>query len=236
MVRGIAQGTPTKHLAAELGIDRGHLLERRHDIQAVLARRLSPLSHLGDMVTETDELYQMLARKAANTLIQQTRRAAVPITPVVTAPGRVIDRRLQGWSAVAAGTSACRSVTTAIVQRSSPLWKRIPVMMRRSTPMNGRPIADYQRQAACIRPSAMLQDIANGRGMMTVMASVKSILHTNTIEGIWTGLRNFLRPFRGVSKWFLDQYSAVFEWAHNLKRVTADFLRAMMLPFTSKPI
>jgi len=28
--------------AAELGIDRGQLLERRHDIQAVLARRLSP--------------------------------------------------------------------------------------------------------------------------------------------------------------------------------------------------
>ncbi len=42
LLRGIAQGTPTKHLAAELGIDRGHLLERRHDIQAVLARRLSP--------------------------------------------------------------------------------------------------------------------------------------------------------------------------------------------------
>jgi len=42
ILRGIAQGTPTKHLANELGIDRGHLLERRHAIQAVLARRLSP--------------------------------------------------------------------------------------------------------------------------------------------------------------------------------------------------
>jgi len=42
LLRGIAQGIPTKHLAAELGIDRGHLLERRHEIQAVLARRLSP--------------------------------------------------------------------------------------------------------------------------------------------------------------------------------------------------
>src|SRR4051794_39383473 len=42
LLRGIAQGTPTKHLADELAIDRGHLLERRHEIQAVLARRLSP--------------------------------------------------------------------------------------------------------------------------------------------------------------------------------------------------
>jgi hypothetical protein len=41
MVRGIAPGTPTKHLAAELGSDRGHLLSRRHDIQAVVADRLS---------------------------------------------------------------------------------------------------------------------------------------------------------------------------------------------------
>jgi transposase-like protein len=42
ILRGIAQGIPTKHLAAELGIDRGHLLERRHAIQALLARQLSP--------------------------------------------------------------------------------------------------------------------------------------------------------------------------------------------------
>ena len=60
-------------------------------------------------------------------------------------------------------------------------------------------------------------------------------VHDNTMEGIWTGLRNFLRPFRGVSKWFLSQYVGIFEWVHNLKRVTGTFLRAMMLPYTSKP-
>jgi hypothetical protein len=27
--------------------------------------------------------------------------------------------------------------------------------------------------------------------------------HCNTQEGIWTGLRNFLRPFRGVHKKYL---------------------------------
>jgi transposase-like protein len=46
ILRGIAQGTPTNHLAAELGIDRGHLLERRHHIQALVAQRLSPLRTL----------------------------------------------------------------------------------------------------------------------------------------------------------------------------------------------
>jgi hypothetical protein len=33
ILQGFAQGTPTLHLAKELGIDRKHLLERRHKIQ-----------------------------------------------------------------------------------------------------------------------------------------------------------------------------------------------------------
>ena len=42
ILRGIAQGVPTQHLAAEVGVDRGHLLARRHHIQAMLAQHLSP--------------------------------------------------------------------------------------------------------------------------------------------------------------------------------------------------
>lgn len=53
-------------------------------------------------------------------------------------------------------------------------------------------------------------------------------VHNNTAEGAWAGLRNFLRPFRGVSKWFLRQYVAVFAWGYNLKRATAEFLRALL--------
>lgn len=53
-------------------------------------------------------------------------------------------------------------------------------------------------------------------------------VHCNTMEGIWTGLRNFLRPFRGVSKWYLDQYVAIFQWCHNLKSVNDDFLRTLL--------
>jgi hypothetical protein len=35
----------------------------------------------------------------------------------------------------------------------------------------------------------------------------------------------------------LAQYVAMFEWAHNLKRVTSDFLRTLMVPdFTYLPI
>lgn len=40
-------------------------------------------------------------------------------------------------------------------------------------------------------------------------------VHTNTQEGFWTGLRNFLRMFRGVSKWFLWGYVAAYAAIHN---------------------
>lgn len=53
-------------------------------------------------------------------------------------------------------------------------------------------------------------------------------VHSNSMEGVWTGLRNFLRIFRGVSKRFLGQYVGMFEWGHNLKTATDEFLRAML--------
>lgn len=58
-------------------------------------------------------------------------------------------------------------------------------------------------------------------------------VHCNTLEGIWTGLRNFLRPFRGVNKENLDQYVNVFQIGYLSDTVTSAVLRAMMLPCTS---
>jgi len=55
-------------------------------------------------------------------------------------------------------------------------------------------------------------------------------VHCNTIEGIWTGLRNFLRTFRGVHKKYLAQYVAMFEWSYNVKEVTKGYLRMLMQP------
>jgi transposase-like protein len=46
ILRGVAQGVPTQHLAEELGSDRSQLLERRPEMQALIEQRLSPLSPL----------------------------------------------------------------------------------------------------------------------------------------------------------------------------------------------
>ena len=53
-------------------------------------------------------------------------------------------------------------------------------------------------------------------------------VHDNTQEGLWTGLRNFLRPFRGVNKVYLYQYVAMFEWGYNVKRAMVEFLHALL--------
>jgi transposase len=53
-------------------------------------------------------------------------------------------------------------------------------------------------------------------------------VHCNTLEGLWTGVRNFLRPFRGLSSWFLAQYVAIFQWGYNLKEVVDEFMRALL--------
>jgi transposase len=53
-------------------------------------------------------------------------------------------------------------------------------------------------------------------------------VHCNTMEAIWTGLRNFLRLFRGVNKVYLEQYVIIFEWSYNLKAVTDEFLRILL--------
>ena len=47
-------------------------------------------------------------------------------------------------------------------------------------------------------------------------------------EGLWAGLQNLLRTFRGVSKKYLYQYVALFKWGCNIKRVTPQFIRAML--------
>lgn len=53
-------------------------------------------------------------------------------------------------------------------------------------------------------------------------------VHINTTLGLWTSLRNFLRPFRGVHKKYLAGYVAMFEFAINLKRITPAFIASLV--------
>ena len=58
-------------------------------------------------------------------------------------------------------------------------------------------------------------------------AGVREV-HLNTTEGMWTGVRNVLRPFRGVHKAHLAGYVAICEHRSNLKSITPQFIAALV--------
>ena len=53
-------------------------------------------------------------------------------------------------------------------------------------------------------------------------------VHTNTIEGIWTTVCNFLCPFRGVHKKLLAGYIALCEFRINSTFITAAFISKLV--------
>jgi transposase-like protein len=59
-------------------------------------------------------------------------------------------------------------------------------------------------------------------------------VHVNTMEGVWSLLRSWLRPHRGISQEHLPLYLAFFEFVHNLrcrgKALLSSLLAALLAP------
>jgi len=64
-------------------------------------------------------------------------------------------------------------------------------------------------------------------------------VHTNTMEGVWSLLRSWLRPHRGISQEKLPCYLAFFEFVHNVRKrgkaLLPSLLQLLLLP-CSQPI
>jgi transposase len=232
VLRGFAQGTPTLHLAAELHVDYGTLLHQRHDFQEhAWAHR--DQSSLPDALTEAAGLFQNAG--------EQGTPHSQPTDPPRR---RANNRRGRGTM------DTDRPPILGVVGRESG---QIRVTVCANTP----PVTLQPQVEADTVPETLLNtdDCSayyhipeTGRGHVTVCHSRREFardddgdgcceVHCTTMEGIWTGLRNFLRPFRGVHTRYLKYYVAMFEGAHNLKVVCDEFLRTAMMPsFTWKPI
>ena len=64
-------------------------------------------------------------------------------------------------------------------------------------------------------------------------------IHVNTVEGLWSLLRAWLRPHRGISQDKLPLYLGFFEFVYNLKRRGKRLLSSLLgllVRKTSKPI
>ena len=53
-------------------------------------------------------------------------------------------------------------------------------------------------------------------------------VHVNTLEGLWSLLRSWLRPHRGVSQEKLPLYLGFFEFVHNVRRRGKALLKSLV--------
>jgi transposase-like protein len=60
-------------------------------------------------------------------------------------------------------------------------------------------------------------------------------VHCNAIEGLWTGVRNLLHPFKGIHKKFLAGYIAICEIRRNYKRSTPYFIADLVASHSFYP-
>ena len=231
LMRGFAQGVSTLQLSQELELDRATLLERRHKVQN-LALVHKPDTDLPDEATEADEMFQNAGEKGTpheDPDDPPRRRANKRPGKGTKENDRPPILGIVGRETGQIRLKVCNDTQQTTIQ---------PEVERRTQPSSTL----YTDECSAYNHIA-----GTGRGHGTVCHSVGEYardddgdgireVHCNTLEGIWTGLRNFLRTFRGVHKKYLAQYVAMFEWAHNLKRVTDDFLRTLMIPnFTYFP-
>jgi transposase-like protein len=234
MLRGFVQGDPTTQIAKELGRDYSNLLKWRHKIQKQgLTNRLA--LKLSDEAVEVDEVYQNSGHKGPDDDDDDQ-------TPP---PSRANKQRGRGTM------ESDRPPVVGIVGRESnqvrlevcPDAKQETVipLIEQSTDLDATIYSDeattYQSLTEQIDREHLTVEHGEREWARDEDDDGINEVHTNTIEGLWTHWRNFIRPFRGVHQKYLAQYAVIFEWIHNLEAVSYDCLRSLLIPnFTSQPI
>ena len=220
LLRGICKGQSTASLARELALSRQTVHTLRHKIQAN-AQTLQPEEPLSDTCTETDEMFQNAGEKG--------ERHSDPEDP----PRRRANKR-RGHGTYAND----RPPILGSVGRESG-QVRLRVVYHTDQPTLEAHVYRFTQAEAVVNTDEWQGYGHLLRTHVTVCHGVKEWardedgdgmreVHVNTTEGLWTTVRNFLRPFRGVHKRLLSGYIAICEFAINLKRVTVDFIAALV--------
>jgi ISXO2 transposase-like protein len=226
ILRGFAQGVPTAQLARQLSCDREHLLELRRLMQDNAERWLDR-NPLGDDVVEGDEMCQNAGEKGIE-------------HPDPDDPPRTRANKRRGHGTFANDRPAVAGMVgrdSGEIRLEVIAWAgaaELDEFVDRSclsgATVNTDEWCGYGRVGGHHDRIHVTVDHSGSRSAYAIDADGDGVreVHCNTMEGTWTGLRNFLRPFRGVSKWCLSRYVAMFEWGHNIKEVTDEFLGVMM--------
>ena len=220
LLQGLCKGFSSAQLAREIGISR----QAVHSIRQVLqdfAQLLQVEDALPDSETETDEMFQNAGEKG-----EPHRNPKDP-------------PRRRGNKRCGHGTYANdRPPVIGTLGRESGL-----VRLRVAHQTDGVTLSAHVHQFTS--PTAIVYTdgwrgynridrshaiVCHGDGEWARDGDADGIYetHINTIEGVWTTVRNFLRPFRGVHKKFLAGYITICEFAINIKTVTVEFISKLV--------
>lgn len=220
LLRGVCQGVSSAQLGRELGLTRQTILAIRRKLQSS-AEQIQPEDALVDAEVETDEMFQNAGEKGDRHLDASDpprrrgnkRRGHGTYEndrpPIVGTKGRksgLLRLRLLPQTDSATLSAHVHQFTLPTATVYTDGWRGYNHIQR-------------THEIVLHKDSEWARD-ADGDGLYEV--------HTNTIEGVWTTLRNFLRPFRGVHKKFLAGYIAICEFAMNLKSVSVDFISKLV--------
>ena len=228
LLRGICKGEPTASLARELELSRQTIHDLRKQIQAN-AEHLQPEDALPDSCTETDEMFQNAGEKG--------ERHDDPDDP----PRRRANKR-RGHGTY--GND--RPPIVGTVGRESH-QVRLRVVYHTDRETLEAHVHHFTQPEAVVNTDEWQGYQHLNRTHVTVCHGNKEWardddgdgireVHTNTSEGWWTSVRNFLRPFRGVHKRLLSGYVAICEFSLNLKSVTTDFISRLVAKHLVHPV
>ena len=220
LLQGVCKGFSSAQLARELDISRQAVLSIRRVLHAS-AQMMQPEDALPDTETETDEMFQNAGEKGE------------PHTDPKDPPRRRGNKR-RGHGTYAND----RPPIVGTIGRKS---KRVRLRVAHHT--DSATLSSHVHQFTL--PTATVYT-DGWRGYNRIDRSHASVCHgdgewardddadgicethINTIEGVWTTVRNFLRPFRGVHKKFLSGYIAICEFVINLKSITTEFISRLV--------
>jgi len=224
IIRGLVQGVSTAQLARELETDYQNLLELRHKIMEN-GYHNKPQIPLPDKVTETDEMFQNAGEKGDKHSDPED-------------PPRKRGNKKRGHGTFdndrppIVGTVGRESGEVRLDVNNNTGKKELNARIESSTQTettcntdewlgyNDIPKMNRTHKTVCHGKKEYARD-DDGDGIREV--------HTNTIEGLWTGLRNYLRIFRGVHKKYLHLYCAMYELIYNFKKICATVVQRVCL-------
>jgi transposase-like protein len=210
------QGKSALAVAQELGINR-HTAERMHRLLQEYMWIERPGEKLSG-ITELDEVYIVCGAKGLKQKSRDPRKRGLKKRGRGTAEGDkppVIGVVERGSSEIRlevcpnATKDTCHEVIEKHVEPGSTIntddWGGY----------NGLLEKGFEHKTVCHSHGEYARD-DDGDGINEV--------HENTMEGIWSLLRQWIRTYRGVRKMYLYLYVNAFEFFHNAKRKVSDVL------------